>query len=72
MIENAEAGRNKYQVIPGKILFDFAYVGNYASAHIKASQSYLKEAATFPFKTPPALTTAGEVFFITDDKLMPS
>ena len=70
MVENAEAGRNKFQVGSGKILFDFIYVGNAASAHILASEVLLNE-ATFPSKTVAALGVAGEAFFITNDDPIP-
>ena len=72
MVENAEAGRNKFQVGSGKNLFDFTYVGNAASAHILASEALLKEAANSPSKTAAAAPgVAGEAFFITNDNPMP-
>lgn len=70
MAENAEAGRNKFQVGSGKNLFDFTYVGNAASAHILASEALLNE-ATYPSNTAAALGVAGEAFFITNDNPMP-
>ena len=70
MVENAEAGRNKFQVGSGQNRFDFTYVGNAASAHILASEALLNE-ATFPSQTAAALGVAGEAFFITNDNPMP-
>ncbi|CAL8582394.1 hypothetical protein XPA_008060 [Xanthoria parietina] len=41
MIENAQAGKNKYQVGSGENLFDWTYVANAASAHLLASEALL-------------------------------
>ncbi|CAO1601053.1 hypothetical protein XANCAGTX0491_004720 [Xanthoria calcicola] len=68
MIENAQAGRNKYQVGSGENLFDWTYVANAASAHLLASEALLIE--TSPVESPrPRI--AGEAFFITNGDPMP-
>ena len=68
MIENAQAGKNKYQVGSGENLFDWTYVANAASAHLLASEALLIE--TSPVESPrPRI--AGEAFFITNDDPMP-
>ncbi|KAL8857510.1 MAG: hypothetical protein Q9178_006005 [Gyalolechia marmorata] len=68
MIENAQAGKNKFQVGSGENLFDWTYVANAASAHILASEALLNAASS-------AATTgsqvAGEAFFITNGDPMP-
>lgn len=69
MIENAQAGKNKFQVGSGGNLFDWTYVGNVASAHILASEALLTAAASPTKQTGPQV--AGEAFFITNGDPMP-
>ncbi|KAL8967468.1 MAG: hypothetical protein Q9197_005415 [Variospora fuerteventurae] len=68
MIENAQAGKNKFQVGSGENLFDWAYVANAASAHLLASEALLTAAASGPTSGP---QVAGEAFFITNGDPMP-
>lgn len=63
MIENAQAGKNKFQVGPGKNFFDWTYVANAASAHILASGKLLTAATA---SDPTNSSVAGEAFFITN------
>ncbi|KAL8806874.1 MAG: hypothetical protein Q9223_004717 [Gallowayella weberi] len=67
MIENAQSGKNKFQIGSGKNLFDWTYVANAASAHILASEALLS-AASSKTEQPPV---AGEAFFITNGDPMP-
>lgn len=68
MIENAESGKNKFQIGSGKNLFDWTYVGNAARAHILASEKLLLTSSS-PELTP--LRVDGEAFFITNGEPMP-
>lgn len=68
MIENAESGKNRFQIGSGKNLFDWTYVGNAARAHLLAAEALLNEASSS--RTGP-LSIAGEAFFITNDNPMP-
>ncbi|KAI4261643.1 MAG: hypothetical protein L6R42_003159 [Xanthoria sp. 1 TBL-2021] len=68
MIENAQSGKNKYQVGSGKNLFDWTYVANAASAHILASEALLTAASSAKTIGP---QVAGEAFFITNGDPMP-
>lgn len=68
MIENAEAGKNKYQIGSGDNLFDWTYVGNAARAHILAAEALLS--ASSPSSTSD-LRVDGEAFFITNGDPMP-
>ncbi|KAL8962800.1 MAG: hypothetical protein Q9193_000853 [Seirophora villosa] len=68
MIENAQAGKNRFQVGSGENLFDWTYVDNAASAHLVASEALLKAAASANTAGP---QVAGEAFFITNGDPMP-
>ncbi|KAL9047865.1 MAG: hypothetical protein Q9206_006408, partial [Seirophora lacunosa] len=68
MIENAQAGKNKFQVGSGENLFDWTYVDNAASAHLVASEALLRVAASANTAGP---QVAGEAFFITNGDPMP-
>ena len=63
MIENAESGKNKFQIGSGENLFDWTYVGNAARAHLLAADALLDGASSSQ--------VAGEAFFITNDDPMP-
>ena len=69
MIENAESGKNRYQIGSGKNLFDWTYVGNAARAHILASEKLLRTSSSSSEATP--LRVDGEAFFITNGEPMP-
>lgn len=68
MIENAQAGKNKYQVGSGENLFDWTYVANAASAHLLASEALLTATSSDKSSGP---QVAGEAFFITNGDPMP-
>ncbi|KAI4126638.1 MAG: hypothetical protein LQ341_006860, partial [Variospora aurantia] len=68
IIENAQAGKNKFQVGSGENLFDWTYVANAASAHLLASEALLTAAASGQTTGP---QVAGEAFFITNGEPMP-
>ena len=70
MVENARAGRGRFQIGDGINLFDFTYVGNTAYAHVLAAKALLREsAATEP--VPDDLKVNGEAFVITNDDPWP-
>lgn len=68
MIENAESGKNRYQIGSGKNLFDWTYVGNAARAHILASEKLLLASSSSEAILP---RIDGESFFITNGEPMP-
>ena len=68
MIENAESGKNKFQIGSGENLFDWTYVGNAARAHLLAAEALLNEASS---SHTGSSSIAGEAFFITNDEPMP-
>lgn len=70
MVENARAGRAKFQVGDGTNLYDFTYIGNTAYAHLLARKALLREFdATEPF--PDDMKVNGEAFVITNDNPWP-
>ena len=68
MIENAESGKNRFQIGSGKNLFDWTYVGNAAHAHILASEALLNASPSSDATRP---RVDGETFFITNGDPMP-
>ena len=70
MIENAESGKNRFQIGSGENLFDWTYVGNAARAHLLAAEALLKETAS-PSRINDSSSIAGEAFFITNGDPMP-
>ncbi|KAJ8061010.1 hypothetical protein OCU04_010088 [Sclerotinia nivalis] len=70
MVENARAGRGKFQVGDGTNLYDFTYIGNTAYAHLLAAKALLRE-----FNTTEPVTddrkVNGEAFIITNDDPWP-
>lgn len=69
MIENAEAGKNRFQVGSGTNLFDWSYVGNVARAHILAAEALLLRSSSVSGTDLPRVD--GEAFFITNGDPMP-
>jgi len=69
MIENAEAGKNRFQIGSGDNLFDWTYVGNVARAHILAAKVLLLQSSSASRTTLPRVD--GEAFFITNGDPMP-
>jgi sterol-4alpha-carboxylate 3-dehydrogenase (decarboxylating) len=69
MIENAEAGENRFQIGSGKNLFDWTYVGNVAGAHILAAEALLLRSSSASGTNLPRVD--GEAFFITNGDPMP-
>ncbi|KAF1956412.1 hydroxysteroid dehydrogenase [Byssothecium circinans] len=67
MVGNAQAGRGKMQVGPGKNMFDFTYLGNAAYAHRLAARKLLELDAQ---ASSPAADKRvdGEVFVVTNDE----
>ncbi|CAG8979479.1 hypothetical protein HYALB_00012079 [Hymenoscyphus albidus] len=63
--ENAASGKYKYQVGNGQNLFDFAYNGNVAYAHILLLQAPLRSHIKAPEGD---MVVGGETFFITNDE----
>ena len=70
MVENARAGRAKFQIGSGTNLFDFKYIGNTAYAHVLAAKALLREAAATEL-VPEDSKVNGEAFFITNDDPWP-
>ncbi|KAG7005453.1 sterol-4-alpha-carboxylate 3-dehydrogenase, decarboxylating [Physcia stellaris] len=68
MIENAESGKNRFQIGSGKNLFDWTYVGNAAHAHILAPEALLNASPSSDTTRP---RVDGETFFITNGDPMP-
>ncbi|KAK9349833.1 3-beta hydroxysteroid dehydrogenase/isomerase family-domain-containing protein [Lipomyces doorenjongii] len=68
MVENAAAGKLRFQIGNGKNLFDFTFNGNVVYAHILAAQALLRSHVTPP---PEDLRVAGEGFIIMDDEHIP-
>ena len=68
MVENAPAGKLRYQIGNGKNLFDWTFIENVVYAHILAAQALLRA-----YITPPAdkMRVAGEGFLITNDEHVP-
>lgn len=64
IIENAVAGKNRFQIGNGENLFDWTYVGNAAHAHILAAEKLL--AASSSAKILDDMRVDGEAFFITN------
>lgn len=69
-MEQAAAGKLKFQMGNGKNLFDYTYVENVVLAHILAAQKLLEEAA-FPAQITGDNRVNGEAFLITNDEHMP-
>jgi sterol-4alpha-carboxylate 3-dehydrogenase (decarboxylating) len=70
MVQNARAGRGKFQIGDGTNLFDFTFVGNTAYAHILAAKALIREStATGPI--PDRIKVNGEAFVITNDEPWP-
>jgi sterol-4alpha-carboxylate 3-dehydrogenase (decarboxylating) len=70
MIANARTGRAIFQIGDGTNLFDFAYIGNTAYAHILAAEALLRESDGRAAPDGP-LKVNGEAFFITNDEHWP-
>ena len=70
MVNNARAGRGKFQVGDGTNLFDFTYIGNAAEAHILAAEALLRESAMNQ-PIPEDTKVNGEAFVITNDDHWP-
>jgi sterol-4alpha-carboxylate 3-dehydrogenase (decarboxylating) len=66
MIANARTGRAIFQIGDDTNLFDFAYIGNTAYAHILAAEALLRESDGRAPDGP--LKVNGEAFFITNDE----
>ncbi|RDW76912.1 hypothetical protein BP6252_04965 [Coleophoma cylindrospora] len=70
MVQNAKAGRGKFQIRDGMNLFDFSYVGNTAYAHILAAKALIRESnAADPIAEVSKVN--GEAFVVTNDKPWP-
>jgi len=69
MIENAQTGKNRFQIGSGKNLFDWTYVGNVARTHILAAEALLFRSSSVSGTTLPRVD--GEAFFITNGDPMP-
>lgn len=68
MVENAIAGKLKFQIGNGTNLFDFTFSENLVDAHILAAQALLKSHIAPP---PENKRVAGEGFIITNDEHIP-
>jgi sterol-4alpha-carboxylate 3-dehydrogenase (decarboxylating) len=68
MVENAIAGKLRFQIGNGKNLFDFTFNENVVDAHILAAQALLKSHVNPP---PERERVAGEGFIITNDEHIP-
>lgn len=68
MVENAIAGKLKFQIGNGTNLFDFTFNENLVDAHILAAQALLKSHIAPP---PENKRVAGEGFIITNDEHIP-
>jgi sterol-4alpha-carboxylate 3-dehydrogenase (decarboxylating) len=68
MVDNAAAGKLKFQVGNGKNLFDFTYNENVVYAHILAAQALLRSHVEPPSAD---MRVAGEGFLITNDEHIP-
>jgi sterol-4alpha-carboxylate 3-dehydrogenase (decarboxylating) len=66
MIAVAEQGKTRFQMGNGRNVYDFAYVGNVAEAHILAARRLLSAYGKPP--PPPAERVDGEYFHITNDE----
>ncbi|CAD6446713.1 4d7390a1-c76e-4a9c-a9d5-1db0ac30adc7 [Sclerotinia trifoliorum] len=70
MVENARAGRAKFQVGDGTNLYDFTYIGNTAYAHLLAAKALIPEFnATEPVPNDKKIN--GEAFVTTNDDSWP-
>ena len=72
ILQNAKAGRTKFQIGDGTNLCDFTYMGNAAYAHILAAQALVRETAQ-DSQSPAddAKKVNGEAFVITNDDAWP-
>lgn len=70
MVENARAGKGKYQVGGGTNLSDFTYIGNTAYGHILAAKALLRESKSLK-PIPDDIKVNGEAFVITNDDHWP-
>lgn len=68
-MDNAAAGKLKFQIGNGKNLFDWTYVGNVIDAHVLAAQALLRQLQT-PV-TDESLHVDGQGFVITNDEHIP-
>jgi sterol-4alpha-carboxylate 3-dehydrogenase (decarboxylating) len=68
LVENAAAGKLRFQVGNGKNLFDFTFNENVVYAHILAAQALLRSHVTPP---PEDFRVAGQGFLITNDEHIP-
>lgn len=65
-VENAAAGKLKYNIGNGKNLFDFTYQVNSIHAHILLAEALLKSFISPPTSTD--MVVGGEAFIITNDE----
>ena len=71
MIEAAASGNYRYQIGNGQNLFDWTYVGNAATAHIRAAHILTAAHSKSPTSIPHSLRVDGEAFLLTNDEPMP-
>ncbi|RDW56419.1 hypothetical protein BP5796_13168 [Coleophoma crateriformis] len=70
IVQNARAGRGKFQIGDGLNLFDFSYVGNTAYAHILAAKALVRESnAADPIAEDSEVN--GEAFVVTNGEPCP-
>ncbi|KAI1129718.1 NAD(P)-binding protein [Nemania abortiva] len=66
IVENARAGKAKFQIGPGNNMYDFVYISNLVDAHILAAQALVQAYGRAPLA--PDMRVDGETFNITNEE----